>query len=641
MKKNVYFVQTSCVFNGEHFLPYASGVLASYAFANLEVSDSYKLAGILYKCDDFDETVEQIKDPYVVAFSNYMWNFKFNLKLAKKIKELFPQCCIIFGGHQIADTKEWLEKYEFIDFAIYGEGEVAFSQILVELNKNGDFSKIQNISFRDNGTVVKTDEKSLCIDINTIPSPYINGIFDDIVKNSSDKFAAVIETARGCPYHCAYCDWGDYDLPVRRFSKERVTAEIKWLAENKIVFVVLADSNFGMVESDNEIVDTFIEAKNSYGYPKAVEMAFAKFSSARIFEMNKKIYENNMSRGATLSMQTLHPEALRNIGRENMTRENFSNLMKLYSGHNIPAYTELILGLPGETFESFCEGIDYLLNNGQHNSIHVFCCEVLPNALMGKKKYIEEHGIQTLKRDFVLRNGENSEGLSGSSEIVVGTKDMNREDFVKSLLYSFLIQVFHNFGLTRIPAMYFHYEKGLKYFDFYNELLNWFYENPATFTGEVFFSFKERYQGFVTGKGLDIYENPVYGNTQFNLPDGAFLELMKDCDAVYEDIASFIKASFDEDSVIDELLGFQKSIVRKPENKKIQLKLNYNWPDYYFELIKNGCANIKKETIILEIDESGEYHDKLSYAQQILIKGRRTGKSLAINDSGSFKITKQ
>ncbi len=114
-------------------------------------------------------------------------------------------------------------------------------------------------------------------------------------------------------------------------------------------------------------------------------MAFAKHSPDRVFSINKKLYENDMSRGATLSMQSLDPLTFKNIGRENITKEKFSELLHMYSENHIPSYTELILGLPGETYESFCEGIDYLLDNGQHNSIHVFYCEILPNALMGSK----------------------------------------------------------------------------------------------------------------------------------------------------------------------------------------------------------------------------------------------------------------
>lgn len=86
-KQKLYFVQTGCVFNDEHFLPYATGIIAAYALQNEKIKNSYEFADIIYKCDDFKETLSNIRDASVVAFSNYMWNFEFNLRLAKEIKE--------------------------------------------------------------------------------------------------------------------------------------------------------------------------------------------------------------------------------------------------------------------------------------------------------------------------------------------------------------------------------------------------------------------------------------------------------------------------------------------------------------------------------------------------------------------------
>ncbi len=634
----IYFVQTGCVFNNEHFLPYAVGVLAAYCFADEKINSCYELSDIIYKCDDFSSTVEKIAEPSVIAFSNYMWNYKFNLRLAEEIKNRFPDCKIIFGGHQISDTAEWLESYSFIDFAIFGEGEIILSQILLSLCKDGNFSAIPNISYRSAAGVITTEKRRLCCDIDQIPSPYINGIFDKIIRNSTDTFAAVIETSRGCPYHCAYCDWGDYNVPMRHFSAERVKKEIEWLGKNSIVFVVLADSNFGIVKTDEQIVDAFIDAKNKYGYPCAVEIAFAKFSPDRVFSMNKKLYENNMSRGATLSMQTLCSDALKNIGRENMTKEKFAKLIRLYSENNIPAYTELILGLPGETYESFCEGIDYLLDNGQHNSIHVFFCEILPNAVMGDKEYISKHGIEVLKRDFHLRNGIRSDGISGGSQIAVATDTMNKEMFLKSILYAFMVQVFHNFGLFRVPALYFHYEKGMKYYEFYNHLISWLEKNTDCYTGKVFRNFRLKHALSLSGNGSDTYENPDFGETQFNLSDGAFLELISSCDEFFKDMKFFLSSLCDCEQLTEELLRFQKIILRQPDNREKEERFSYNWVSYYSGIMKNGAASLKKESICLKIHSSPEYNDLLTYTKAIAIKGRRIGKSIALNDQDAFTL---
>lgn len=71
-------------------------------------------------------------------------------------------------------------------------------------------------------------------------------------------------------------------------------------------------------------------------------MAFVKHSPDRVFSINKKIYEKDMSRGATLSMQSLEPLTLKNIDRENITREKFSDLLQVYSENHMPSCTELI-----------------------------------------------------------------------------------------------------------------------------------------------------------------------------------------------------------------------------------------------------------------------------------------------------------
>ena len=569
-----------------------------------------------------------------------MWNFEFNLELAEKLKERNNHCTTVFGGHQISDTAQWLDKYPFVDFAVFGEGEKIISDILLALCSDSDFSTIPNISYRKNGITVTNDKKSLCEDINNFPSPYLTGIFDSILKNSNDKFAAIIETSRGCPYHCAYCDWGDYDLPLRHFDVERVKKEIEYLGKNSIVFVVVADSNFGIHPKDELIADEFVRAKNKYGFPKAVEAASAKHNPDRVFSINKKFFDNGMSRGATLSMQSLDPLTLKNIGRENITKEKFTELIRLYTKNNVPTYTELILGLPGETYESFCDGIEHLLNNGQHNSIHVFFCEVLPNSVMGSEEYLNKHAINVLKRDFSLRNGMQSAGVRGKSQIIVSTESMSNEKFLKSAIYAFTIQTFHNFGLCRIPAMYFHYEKGLKYHEFYNSFIDWLSKNTDSHTGRLFNEFARRYKLSVTGESSDTYENPAFGSTQFNLSDGAFLELINSCELFYDDLLAFLSTLTDDTKLLKELIKFQKSILRKPDNREIKENFTFNWVDYYTDLIKNGEASLIKEDNELHILPSSEYveNDLISYAKAIAIKGRRTGKSIALSDTSSYTV---
>ena len=96
-----------------------------------------------------------------------------------------------------------------------------------------------------------------------------------------------------------------------------------------------------------------------------------------------KLEKAGLNKGITLSFQSMSDDVLRNIGRENISIEYYSELMELYNNAGVATYTELILGLPGETYESFVDGIDRLLSLGQHNSIYIHNCEWLPCSIMG------------------------------------------------------------------------------------------------------------------------------------------------------------------------------------------------------------------------------------------------------------------
>lgn len=640
-KKRIYFVQTVFVFNNEYFLPYAVGMLAANAFSDSVINDSFTIADLIYKSDGIESTADSIKDPDVVAFSCYMWNYRFNLKLAEVLKKRYPDCKIIFGGHQITDGKDWLKKYGFIDYTIYGEGEPTFKKLMLSFLGKVEISDINNVCYRNGDEIISNKTVSITEDVNSYPSPYLSGIFDEIIKKSGDKFAAILETNRGCPHHCSYCDWGDYAVKMRKFSYERVCAEIDWMGKNNIAFVDITDSNFGLFDCDEKYIDELIAAKNKYGYPTGINLTFTKNSTEKIFRMNKKLFENSMSRGATLSMQSLSPAALENIGRKNMPIENYIELLKLYNESSIPAYTELILGLPGETYESFCKGMEFLLENGQHNSIRVFFCELLPNSVMSQPEYIKKFGIKSIKRDFVTRSGPSvCAGIDGKSEIVVATATMNEEKMLDAALFSFIIQVFHNYGLLRFIAIYLHEVRGISYSDFYNGLMEWFTANPDTFSGRMYKQFKLIHKKALKGECSDTYHNEALGDIEFNLTDGAFLQYVRQYDTFLDEVSEYLASLFGEDKNISELKELQRTVINRPSDKQRFAVLTYNWIQYFDNIIAmKPCELIKTKPYTLTVTPKKEHGELESYIVSVIIKGRRLGASIALNDSESCKIT--
>ena len=160
--KKVYFAQVNVTYSDYiAYLPYAAACIAAYAWNDKEIKDYYELSDILYMRLKTEESLEKIKDPYVVAFSCYIWNMEYNLKLAEKVKEKYPDCLIVFGGHNVPDDVSLLQKYSFIDVLMHAEGEEPFTRLLKALKNGEELCVVPDISYRKDKKPFTTEKKRI------------------------------------------------------------------------------------------------------------------------------------------------------------------------------------------------------------------------------------------------------------------------------------------------------------------------------------------------------------------------------------------------------------------------------------------------------------------------------------------------
>ena len=161
--------------------------------------------------------IAQAFGPGVWLFSNYVWTVKNSLEISAAIKEIDPGNIIIHGGPSTPKYPETNRSFLFsnqqVNFAVIGEGEITAAELLKKLityldNRKGDlndFDQILGISYLQNGEAVRTEDRPRIDNLDGIPSPYLTGVYDQLYKKIR---AAIVETNRGCPYRCAFCDWG-------------------------------------------------------------------------------------------------------------------------------------------------------------------------------------------------------------------------------------------------------------------------------------------------------------------------------------------------------------------------------------------------------------------------------------------------
>lgn len=629
--KNVYLVQpnnalseSSCLPSAV-YLPYAVGAIAAYSFSKEDIKKNYNLCDFIFTKMPIEMALEEIKDPYIVGFSNYMWSVEYNLALAEAIKKKWPRCIIAFGGVQVPDDTEYLEEYPFIDLLMHSEGEVTFYKLLTALSEEKDLDCVPNLSYRKNGIPIQT-KKELGPPLEDFPSPYTMGLFDYIVNNPEYKniqFDTVIETNRGCPYRCVFCCWRGNKSGFRQFPMEKVKAELDWLAEHKISYCFCADSNFGILERDEEIAEYIVNLKKKYGYPQRFESTAAKNKDDMTYRILRKLEDADLNRGVSIAIQSMSPEVLEIVGRKNMSVNNFAEQVARYRTSGMYTYTDLILGLPGETLDSFCKGLCEVIEAGQHSNVSVYRCEFLPNTIMYTKEFVEKYKIKTVRSLLCQIHTRVDEDMkyASRSDIVVGTSTLSTEDWEKAFRFSVCVQSFHSLGLLKFIAIYLRKAKNISYYDFYMNLYEWI-EKESKVIKRILDRVFECIDAFLKGEGNLCFSDERFGNIYWEFYEGLFLSCAAEFENFYEDVINYLKQYFDDDKLFEDLLLYQKSMVALPSQEEKIFDVNYNWFEYFENLFNPSYLTPKEKLTTLKIEKSST-DDWVDYAHKRVWYGKR------------------
>ena len=448
------------------YLPYSAALIWSYinSFANNE----FELNKIIFRREPIEQTAVALAKDTVVGFSCYMWSRNYSLKVAKRIKELNPSVIIVFGGPEMEIEKiDFFQRYPFIDVHVIQEGEIAFKAILDNLT---NLEAVPGIIYNDLGKTKRTSVAKRIMELDNLPSPYLNGVFDKILKDNPElKFLTTLESNRGCPYACTFCDWGSLTYSkIRKFNLERVFKEIEWNLHNKqIKEIGMADANFGIFEQrDSAIVDKIIEEQNKVGRHISFQTNYAKNQNGTVVEMVKKLAENTDStKFHTVSLQTLNEVVLETIKRKNLAVNKIKEVFSICSQNELNLKIELILGLPDDTLEEFKDTFYKLFDISPEISVQTFRLLGLNNSEL---YIINQGGVEwrTIK-SFVPNDVDDVEE---TFQWVYSTNTMTNDDILEALVFASWITAMHSHGFTNLVS-YYAVQKGMSYKEFYEGFL--------------------------------------------------------------------------------------------------------------------------------------------------------------------------
>lgn len=636
-RENVSLVQVNYQYGNNVFLPHSVALIQAYCQTIPQIQENFNFLDFVYLREDPDFVAKNLDNPQIIGFSCYLWNWEWNKALAQRVKVHHPDCLVVFGGPQVpTKPQNFFRNHPYVDLLVHYEGEIAFSEILLEsLKGTPNYQALQGVSVHlDDGLCSVPQFREQNPDLNAFPSPYLSGCFDYLMDQPFG-FHATQETHRGCPYSCTFCDWGSAVFTkVRPYSNSRLESELEWFGENGIELLYNCDANYGLLPRDLELTKSLVATNQKTGFPKQFRAAYAKNSNMKIFEIGKLLNDADMSKGVTLSFQSMDENTLSVIKRNNIKVQNFEELVKLYHQNDIPTYTEIIMGLPGETHDSFVEGIEKLLNAGQHDGLNIYVCIVLVNAEMGNPAYIEKHGIRTIRTPALLQHSSPSmDTVTEYYDIIVETNCMSKPDYKQVFVFAWVVQAFHSLGLTQYLAIYFHYQLDFSYKNFYLQLLEFSQANPETLLGKEYIRTVEAVEKAVEGGHWGVVD-PRFGDVIWPIEEATFLNVACAKDDFYKEISIFIRVLVStnhldiDESLLEQMLEYQKQMIIDPyAPAMINLNQDYNFHEYFKAILFGDEAHLEQRPCPLVITPENLFDGDLeTYAREVVWYGRKGGK---------------
>ncbi|MCU1499837.1 MAG: hypothetical protein JWM47_3790 [Acidimicrobiales bacterium] len=341
--------------------------------------------------------------PGILLCGNYDWSLAANLAVVERARQQRPDLLVIHGGPSTpsgaTDSEPFLRALDGLHVAVAGEGELTFVELLDNLSFDPDgrasldgLDEVEGLRYlRQDGSFVDTGSRTRHDTLADFPSPLLSGELDRVPLDELNIIA--LETNRGCPYSCTFCDWGAATMSrIRQFPIERVHGEMEWLAERGVEVWYVSDANFGIVARDVEIAEMIGRFRTETGHPRQVIVFPAKNSTERYLQIMDSFIAAGIAMKAALALQTRNAETLAAVRRSNIKTSSYDHLAAESRRRGLPLLTELMVGLPGSTVDSFKEDLQWGID--RQVRAFIYPTVVLPNSPMNDPAYREELEIR-------------------------------------------------------------------------------------------------------------------------------------------------------------------------------------------------------------------------------------------------------
>lgn len=358
----------------------------------------------------------------IIGIGTLITGYRYLKWLTKEIKKIKPNVPIILGNSVGTTIPEIAINNLSIDIIVIGEGEVTILEVVDALEQKKDLSNIQGICFKKNGQIIRTPNRELIKDIDTLPMPAWNlfpqEIYMNKYKNSSLEKRlpppiGVISTSRGCPFHCTYCYHPFQYQKVRYHSAERVIEEIKALKQNYNIKSFMFADDLSIVSAKRifKICDLLEKEKLNLKW----------IVSGRVDLITEELLRKMKNAGCqviSFGIESGSQKILDNIKKQ-VTVLKAKKAILLCNKIGIYPGTSFMIGNVGETRETVLESVSFIT---KYIAEPVFFFITTPYPETELFNYAEERGLIKDKIKLFENYGEQG------SQIHVNFTEMSDEE---------------------------------------------------------------------------------------------------------------------------------------------------------------------------------------------------------------------
>ncbi len=328
-----------------------------------------------WEAGDIDAMVAQVEayDPQLIGLSAYMWSLPTLLAAAQALKRRDPRRVVVAGGPSARPAMLAHAPFQpfvpSIDALCISEGEPAFTGLIRALLDGTPLSALPGFALPTPGGGWSKTAEAEPADLNELPSAYTLG--------RARTGVGYIETYRGCPLSCAFCEWGVISAKRPPLSADNIVADFEALEAMDCGAVFIVDAALNL---NAQAFRNLREAEDRTGFFSRRPM-HCEVYPGRVTD-DHLAFLDGLSATVGLGLQSIHADVLSDVDRPFKEKGLRDSVERLASVCDV--WVELILGLPGDSLDGFRATLDALADLPVRT--RVFHCLALPDGLMTRAK---------------------------------------------------------------------------------------------------------------------------------------------------------------------------------------------------------------------------------------------------------------